>query len=114
MRAAIPALLAMISALPASAQYAEIGVSVGYSRFQDGEFYSVSSGSGFREAYSYGNGLRVGARMSFDLKSYFAHEVAYSWQRAPFRVEALQNGASSLSEATSNIHHYYYNLVKST
>lgn len=112
MRAAVlVSLLTLGSGLQAHAQYAEIGVSVGYSRFQDGEFYDVSSTSGFRETYSYGNGVRVGARMSFDYRGYFAHEVAYSWQRAPFRVETVEEGASSLSETSSNLHHYYYNFV---
>ena len=113
MRSIVLAALAAAVGVPASAQYAEIGITGGYSRFQDGEIGAVGSFGGFRDAYELGNGIRIGARMSFDFRGYFAHELAYSWQRAKFRITSDDplSGASSVSQTGSNIHNYYYNFV---
>jgi opacity protein-like surface antigen len=113
MRSMTLAALAALLCLPAAAQYAEIGVTGGYSRFQDGEIAAFESFGGVREAYELGNGIRIGARMSFDFRGYFAHELAYSWQRAPFRVTSHdpQTNTTQVSETGSSIHNYYYNFV---
>ena len=107
------AALAAVFCSPAAAQYAEMGISGGYSRFQDGEIASFGGFGGFREAYELGDGIRIGARMSFDYRAYFAHELAYSWQRAKFRIttDDPATQSSSVSETGSNIHNYYYNFV---
>jgi len=111
MRASVLATLLLACGLPAAAQYAEIGVTVGYGRYRDGEIYGVGNEGGFSQTYHLGNGVRVGARMSFDFRSYFAHEVTYAWQNAPFRVTVQEPGTTSVSDQGSNSHHYYYNFV---
>ncbi|MCB1018734.1 MAG: outer membrane beta-barrel protein [Acidobacteria bacterium] len=114
MRSTLLLALAALSCLPAAAQYAEIGITGGYSRFRDGgEIGSIGQFGGFQETYQLGNGIRIGARMSFDYRGYFAHEIAYNWQRSKYRVvtDDPSNASSGVSEASSNIHNYYYNFV---
>lgn len=85
----------------------------GYSLFRDGEIGEFGSFGGVRQVYELGDGIRIGGRMSFDYRGYFAHEMAYSWQRAKFRVttdDPITN-TSSIGETSSSIHNYYYNFV---
>ena len=101
----------LLFSLSAAAQYAEIGVTGGYSRFQDGEIASFGSFGGGAESYELGNGMRIGGRMSFDFRSYFSHEIAYTWQRAKFRVTTSDGVTTTASESNIGIHNYYYNFV---
>ena len=109
---AIPFFLLALG-FPASAQYAEMGITGGYSRFRDGELASFALFGGGSESYELDGGIRVGFRMSFDFRRYFAHEIAYNWQRAKFRIATVtEEGASTgILESNSSIHHYYYNFV---
>jgi opacity protein-like surface antigen len=55
--------------------------------------------------------MRIGARMSFDFRGYFAHELAYAWQRTKFRVATDDTNTLTVSESNTSIHNYYYNFV---
>jgi opacity protein-like surface antigen len=105
--------LGSLFSFPIAAQYAELGVSGGFSRFRDGVLGTVGNFGGVRETYELGDGIRIGARMSFDVRGYFAHELAYSLQRAKFRVATDDpiNNSSSVGETTIAVHNYYYNFV---
>jgi hypothetical protein len=98
-------------AISAPAQYAEIGITGGYSLFRDGEIATFGSFGGSTEKYELDDGIRIGARMSFDFRGYFAHEVAYSWQHATFRITFSDPFTQTISESGSSIHNYYYNFV---
>src|SRR5690606_22158279 len=94
MRIVLPALVGLVFCTPASAQYAEIGVTGGYGSFRDGGLASFG-GSAEGAVYEYTDGVRIGARMSFDFRDFFAHEVAYVYQHAQFRVtQNLDDGAT--------------------
>jgi opacity protein-like surface antigen len=109
---AAPALL-LVCSLSASAQYAEMGITGGYGMFRDGELARFGQFGGGSETYALDDGIRIGFRMSFDFRRYFAHEVAYNWQRAKLRItNVLDEGLTrQVSENSSSIHNYYYNFV---
>lgn len=111
MRAAIPALLAMISALPLSAQYAEMGITGGYGMLRGGELASFGLFGGGSESYEIDDGIRIGFRMSFDYRGYFAHEIAYNWQRSKFRIVTDAADTREVFETSTQVHNYYYNFV---
>jgi hypothetical protein len=113
MRIFIPAVVGLVLCIPASAQYAEIGVTGGYGSFREGQLASFGGGEGNSETYEYTNGVRIGARMSFDFRDFFAHEVAYVFQAAKFRVDIVSDeGATrNVSETSSQIHTYAYNFT---
>ncbi len=108
-----PALLLLVIAAALPAQYAEMGITGGYGRFRDGELASFGQFGGGSERFELDGGVRIGFRMSFDLRSYFAHELAYSWQRAGFRIATVADTGATLGtqQSSSSIHNYYYNLV---
>ena len=113
MRLFAPAIIGLILCLPASAQYAELGVSGGYGLFRQGELASFGGGEGSSTVFALSNGVRVGARMSFDFREFFAHEVAYAWQHTNFR-ETTDNQTDlihTVSEMPTSIHNYYYNFT---
>lgn len=97
----------------ALAQYAELGVTGGYGSFREGEVASFGAAGGSSEVFELGDGIRIGARMSFDFRGYFAHELAYSWQRTTLRVttDDQVNNIFTVSERSSSIHNYYYNFT---
>lgn len=78
---------------------------------RDGELASFPLFGGGSERYEIDDGIRVGFRMSFDVRGYFAHELAYNWQRAKFRDTTDADGALSVFETSMQVHNYYYNFV---
>ena len=113
MRLFLPAVVGLALSIPASAQYAEIGVTAGYGSFREGEIASFGGGDDSSTVYEYTDGVRIGARMSFDFRGYFAHEVAYTFQNAKFRVtdDDQTNLITNVSETSSQIHNYAYNFT---
>jgi opacity protein-like surface antigen len=114
MRSVTVLALGSFFAVSAAAQYAEIGITGGYSRFREGEIGSFGSFGGVVDTYELGNGIRIGGRMSFDFRGFFAHEIAYSWQRAKLRIatdDPISGTFTSGEIGTSSIHNYYYNFV---
>jgi hypothetical protein len=113
MRLLVVPLILLFCGAPASAQYAEMGITGGYGMFRDGELASFGVFGGGSERYELDDGIRVGFRMSFDFRGYFAHEIAYNWQRAKFRIATVEDGGltNGVAESSSSIHNYYYNFV---
>jgi opacity protein-like surface antigen len=113
MRVFVPVVIGLALCLPVSAQYAEIGVTAGYGVFREGEIASFGGSGGDSTVYEYTDGVRIGARMSFDFRNYFAHEVSYVFQQAKFKVTAdtEMNLTQTVQETSSQIHNYSYNFV---
>lgn len=113
MRLFLPAVVGLILCIPASAQEAEIGVTGGYGIFREGQLASFGGGESDSTIYEYTDGVRIGARMSFDFRDYFAHEVSYAFQQTKFRVTANTEGnlTQEVSETSSQIHNYSYNFT---
>jgi len=112
MRFFVPAVVGLALCLPASAQDAEIGITGGYSSFRDGHLAS-SGGGAVSTTYEYTSGIRIGARMSFDFRRYFAHELSYAFQSAKFKetVDDQEFLILTVRETKSQIHNYTYNFV---
>ena len=113
MRFFAAAVIGLTLYIPASAQDAEIGITGGYSSFREGEIASFGGGGGDSTSYEYTGGVRIGARMSFDFRDYFAHEVSYAFQSAKF-VETVNtdlNATQEVLETSSQIHNYSYNFT---
>jgi opacity protein-like surface antigen len=105
-------LLSGLLAAPAAAQYAEIGITGGYSRFTNSRIAEFTQFGGGGTSYDIDNGIRIGVRMSFDLKEFFAHELAYAWQRSGLTQTEFGEGFSeSLDLGSMSAHNYYYSLV---
>lgn len=105
--------LGLVFCLPASAQYGELGVTAGYGLFGESRLFFSGSEQGSSQLYELDDGIRVGARMSFDFRGYFAHEAVYAWQRGRLKstTDDRVNQSLTVREDTSSIHHYYYNFT---
>lgn len=104
--------IGLILCVRAYAQEAEIGVTAGYGSFRQGDLASFGGG-GDSTLYEYTGGVRIGARMSFDFRDYFAHEVSYAFQSAKF-VETANtdsNATQTVLATSSQIHNYSYNFT---
>jgi opacity protein-like surface antigen len=113
MRPLIAAFIGLALGLPASAQEAEIGITGGYGLLRQGQLASFGGSEGGSTLVEYTDGIRIGARMSFDFRGYFAHEVSYAWQRSKFRetTNSDMNRTQTVSETSSQIHNYSYNFT---
>lgn len=98
--------------MPSYGQDAEIGITGGYSTFRDGQIASTGGGA-VSTTYEYTDGIRIGARMSFDFRKYFAHELSYAFQSSKFKatVDDRESKILTVTESRSQIHNYYYNFV---
>lgn len=112
MRIFAAVLVALSLCIPAAAQYAEIGVTGGHGSFRGGDLASFGGG-GEGAFYEYTGGVRIGARMSFDFRDFFAHEFAYVYQHSQFRatVDTDEGATRTVSETRSQIHTYAYNFT---
>src|SRR5690606_7897129 len=107
-----PAIIALIVCSPALAQYAEIGVTGGHGSFREGELASFGGAGGISTSFEYTGGIRIGARMSFDFRRYFAHEITYAFQSSKFvQTSVDSNLTQTATETSAQIHNYSYNFT---
>jgi opacity protein-like surface antigen len=111
MRLFFPAIIGLIVCSPALAQFAEIGVTGGYGSFREGELASFGGGGGNATSFEYTGGVRIGARMSFDFRRYFAHEISYAFQSSKFVETTSADSTQTVVENSAQIHNYSYNFT---
>jgi opacity protein-like surface antigen len=106
-------LIGLTLSIPASAQEAELGVTGGYGSFREGDLASFGGGAGDSTIFEYTGGVRIGARMSFYFRNYFAHEAAYVFQSAKFAETTNTDSGATQTVLTirSQIHTYSYNFT---
>jgi len=96
--------LAILSAGAASAQSAEIGLSVGASAFNNNGIGSLRTFEDGLIPETLGNGVRIGARWATNSWVFLGHEFSYAFQRT-----SLQIGANPADGMT--VQNLYYNFV---
>lgn len=95
--------LAALTAAPAVAQSAEIGISGGFGVLGDKQL-SVSEVLG---EINLDNGIRVGARLAFNPRNRIGHEISYAFQN----VGLKQLNRDTDDQGSVKAHNMYYNLV---
>jgi opacity protein-like surface antigen len=86
------------------AQSAEIGLTVGWSRYNDNRIGTFRTFEEGQVPVFLDNGIRIGGRLSFNSWLFLGHELSYAYQRS-----ALTFGDGP-SDGMS-VHNFYYNFV---
>ena len=96
--------LVVLSAGVASAQSAELGLTVGWSAFNDSGIGSLTSFEEGLLGANVGNGVRIGARWVTNSWVFLGHEFSYAYQRSS--LEIGDQGSQSMT-----VQNMYYNFV---
>ena len=107
--------LAVLTAAPAAAQSAEIGISGGFGVLGDKQL-SVSEVLGelnpiTRDEFSLDNGIRIGARLAFNPRNRIGHEISYAFQNAGLKQVISGTDPQNRDLGGVKAHNMYYNLV---
>ncbi len=93
-----------LSAAVASAQSAELGLTVGWSAFSDRGIGSLTSFEEGLTPANIGNGVRIGARWATNSWVFLGHEFSYAYQRSSLAIgDQPSNGMT--------VQNMYYNFV---